>query len=318
MIHCDKCNRSYKNCNFNKHNCNKKEIKFRVLDTWKDFNTNLYKCPECDKKFSKNGLISHFYRIHDERGIEYMKNRKENSKKYNKIQVPKEEISKKISDSLKKAHSEGRHPGWKHVNCDSNKRSYPEKFFINVFENNNLYDKYTILEKHPYGKYFIDFLLLEIKLIIEIDGSQHYRDDKSIQHDLIRDEYFINEGFRIYRIKWVDVCKNADKEINELLTFIENIESKDIRRYDINDINKKALCNCGNEKSRQSNMCISCKNKKSRKVERPNIDTLMNDIKNMGYSATGRKYGVSDNTIRKWIKYNGGTQLTEVHRLEND
>lgn len=34
-------------------------------------------------------------------------------------------------------------------------------------------------------------------------------------------------------------------------------------------------------------------------------------------SATGRKYGVSDNTIRKWIKYNGGTQLTEVHRLEN-
>ena len=23
----------------------------------------------------------------------------------------------------------------------------------------------------------------------------------------------------------------------------------------------------------------------------------------MGYSATGRKYGVSDNAIRKWIKY---------------
>jgi transposase-like protein len=25
-------------------------------------------------------------------------------------------------------------------------------------------------------------------------------------------------------------------------------------------------------------------------------------VENIGYSATGRKYGVSDNSIRKWIK----------------
>lgn len=39
-----------------------------------------------------------------------------------------------------------------------------------------------------------------------------------------------------------------------------------------------------------------------RKVERPDMDTLLNDINEMGYSATGRKYGVSDNAVRKWIK----------------
>ncbi len=33
-----------------------------------------------------------------------------------------------------------------------------------------------------------------------------------------------------------------------------------------------------------------------------NKNTLMEDVEKLGYSATGRKYGVSDNTIRKWIK----------------
>ena len=40
----------------------------------------------------------------------------------------------------------------------------------------------------------------------------------------------------------------------------------------------------------------------SRKVNRPDLDTLLNEVNEIGYSATGRKYGVSDNSIRKWIK----------------
>ena len=40
----------------------------------------------------------------------------------------------------------------------------------------------------------------------------------------------------------------------------------------------------------------------SRKVERPSYEQLIDDIKNSNYSAVGRKYGVSDNAIRKWIK----------------
>jgi 5-methylcytosine-specific restriction endonuclease McrA len=44
------------------------------------------------------------------------------------------------------------------------------------------------------------------------------------------------------------------------------------------------------------------KNKHLRKIERPDKDTLINDINNLGYSGTGRKYGVSDNAIRKWVR----------------
>ena len=41
---------------------------------------------------------------------------------------------------------------------------------------------------------------------------------------------------------------------------------------------------------------------RQRKVVRPSIDILIYEINTLGYSATGRKYGVSDNTIRKWVK----------------
>ena len=40
-----------------------------------------------------------------------------------------------------------------------------------------------------------------------------------------------------------------------------------------------------------------------RKVKRPPYKQLVSDVSLFGYSATGRKYGVSDNAIRKWIKY---------------
>lgn len=39
-----------------------------------------------------------------------------------------------------------------------------------------------------------------------------------------------------------------------------------------------------------------------RKTKRPSFEELKREIKNEGYSATGRKYGVSDNAIRKWEK----------------
>jgi 5-methylcytosine-specific restriction endonuclease McrA len=41
-----------------------------------------------------------------------------------------------------------------------------------------------------------------------------------------------------------------------------------------------------------------------RKVkDRPNIDVLLQNIQELGYCGTGRLYGVSDNAVRKWIKF---------------
>jgi len=42
---------------------------------------------------------------------------------------------------------------------------------------------------------------------------------------------------------------------------------------------------------------------KQRKAKRPEYEELLHDVKILGYLGTGRKYGVSDNAIRKWIKF---------------
>ena len=40
----------------------------------------------------------------------------------------------------------------------------------------------------------------------------------------------------------------------------------------------------------------------TRKTERPRYDQLVKEIEELGYSAVGRKYGVSDNAVRKWVR----------------
>jgi hypothetical protein len=40
----------------------------------------------------------------------------------------------------------------------------------------------------------------------------------------------------------------------------------------------------------------------ARKVERPSRELLLAEVHELGYRAVGRKYGVSDNAIRKWLR----------------
>jgi len=57
------------------------------------------------------------------------------------------------------------------------------------------------------------------------------------------------------------------------------------------------------EKSIKRKYNIITRTIKRRKVERPSYAQLLIEVNEIGYSATGRKYGVSDNAIRKWVKF---------------
>lgn len=61
-------------------------------------------------------------------------------------------------------------------------------------------------------------------------------------------------------------------------------------------------CNEPVKTKSKSGFCVSCSKKAQRKIDRPSLEILENEVSLAGYSATGRKYGVSDNSIRKWIK----------------
>jgi len=157
-------------------------------------------------------------------------------RKHTKATPPTEEVKNKISSKLKLAHKENRHPGWTHINSRLDKLSYPERFFKQALVNEGIFDQYRIEQQLSIGKYFLDFAFIQLKLNVEIDGSQHFRDNKNIEHDKIRNEFLNNKGWKIYRIPWLEMFKNPKNEINKFISFLNNIENESDYYYDIDDI----------------------------------------------------------------------------------
>ena len=70
-------------------------------------------------------------------------------------------------------------------------RSYPAKF----------------LRQKILGKYIVDFYCAEAKLIVELDGSQHYEDNGK-KYDMERTAYLEQYGVRVLRIPNNEVNRN--------------------------------------------------------------------------------------------------------------
>lgn len=72
------------------------------------------------------------------------------------------------------------------------------------------------------GGYIADFYCAKAWLIVEIDGSQHYRDGAA-EYDAAGTEYFGSLGLKVVRLSNIEVNKNfrgvceyIDKIVNEL------------------------------------------------------------------------------------------------------
>ena len=59
------------------------------------------------------------------------------------------------------------------------------------------------------GRYIADFYSAEAKLIIELDGSQHY-EDENIRKDARRTEFLEAYGLRIIRVTNNEITENFD------------------------------------------------------------------------------------------------------------
>lgn len=178
--------------------------------------------------------------------------------------------------------------------------SYPEKIFKNKCEELNLNEKYLIIRERPVFPYFIDFAFENEKIAVEIDGSQHENKDRK-KRDKKKDKLLIKNGWKIIRFPAVNINNNIDECIEILFKFIYN--EKELKHQKVGifkwiDIKKEKKIK---DKNGFTELQI-LSHIKQRKVERPSYKVLVREIKENGYSATGRKYGVSDNAIRNWIK----------------
>lgn len=80
------------------------------------------------------------------------------------------------------------------------------------------------------------------------------------------------------------------------------------KNYTKNFLKKKEFfCkNCEKKiRNNKNDLCRKCYNFRQRKIERPSLEQLLKDIEQTNYLTVGKKYNVSDNAIRKWIKQYG-------------
>ena len=88
-------------------------------------------------------------------------------------------------------------------------RTYPVKF----------------LRQKILGKYIVDFYCAEAKLVVELDGSQHY-EDNAMEYDRERTAYLEQFDVRVLRIPNNEVCRN----FRGVCEYIELAVQQSIRR----------------------------------------------------------------------------------------
>ena len=65
------------------------------------------------------------------------------------------------------------------------------------------------------GPYIVDFICLEKKLIVELDGSQH-ADGEQKQYDERRDLWLEARGYKVIRFWNADIFTNLDGALSEI------------------------------------------------------------------------------------------------------
>ena len=71
------------------------------------------------------------------------------------------------------------------------------------------------------GNYIVDFYCACAKLVIEVDGSQHYTLDGLIEDDIKREKEIEKYGIKIIRVFNTDINKNFSKVCDDIIFYIE-------------------------------------------------------------------------------------------------
>ena len=87
---------------------------------------------------------------------------------------------------------------------------------------------YDFLKSHPLvfhrqkiiGSYIVDFCCPQARVIIELDGSQHY-DLRGKQADAVRDNYLMEQGYTVLRYSNADINMRFQSVCEDINKYIE-------------------------------------------------------------------------------------------------
>lgn len=217
----------------------------KCKEEWLNPETGKYKCPECDKEYSKTGICNHIWRIHGEgkkfspcKGKIPFNKGKTNLEMFglNKTleikfkrssSITKVMTGKHLSDEHKAAVSRGRKKYLLEnpdqvpylLNHYSKGPSYPEIYFEELFENEGI----GLLPEFQVSIYSLDFACPERKFYLEVDGEQHFVDERVIESDVRRNEFLSELGWKGMRIRWSKWQKIKFSEKNKIIENIKQI-----------------------------------------------------------------------------------------------
>ena len=110
--------------------------------------------------------------------------------------------------------------------------------------------------------------------------------------------------------------KGTNKPTPEYL--IKNNKNR-IKKVSSNNIIISNYCvDCGKEISHGAIRCPECHALYSRKVERPSAEQLSKELWETNFTQVGKKYGVTDNTVRKWCKAYGMSTKAGDYQTSKD
>lgn len=246
--HYKRCNGVSKNLRHQKSNKNNFIKEKDYIET----QSGSFKCCYCGKESPSKGIKGHIWRKHTEQGKSHDPNTgyKSGTRKNWNYGLSKETDSRIAASALKVSRNQKGKKGRRHTEetkrkisvyrkeyllkhpekipyllSHSSKISYPEQYFLDCFK------KYSnILFQFSVSRYKLDFSNVEKKLYVEIDGEQHYTDQKMILHDIERTKNLLNLGWIGKRIRWAHFQKLSFQEkkdqINEIIAFLVGLKEE--------------------------------------------------------------------------------------------
>ncbi len=80
------------------------------------------------------------------------------------------------------------------------------------------------LRQRPLGKYIVDFHAPMVKLVVEIDGSQHMEND-AMAYDSVRNTYLETLGLTVLRFDNLQVLNETDGVLEKIHQYVHDRKS---------------------------------------------------------------------------------------------
>ena len=79
---------------------------------------------------------------------------------------------------------------------------------------------FHVRRQAPFSGYFLDFICVDRRVVIEVDGFQH-ADDRQSEHDFVRDRVLARHGLRVLRFWAGEVRYNLDAVMDQIVQVLE-------------------------------------------------------------------------------------------------